>query len=672
MRPDQVDLLTTLSAPSLSPDGNWAVVSATRPDFNSDEYVGQLWRVPTDGSPRRRITRGHRDTAPRVSPDGSVIAFLRATPGNPPQLAVVEAAGGEPQVVTDAKLGVPSFAFSPDSATLAYVTRVPDKGRYGDDDDIPPAKEDPRDFTGNRLQANGTGWFRDRPAQVFTVAVPDLQAEPATKPVGRAKAAAKLAADDAVSPTEGAPQNPLVPTPHRVTDDHTDWSGITFTPDGTALLAIAARHDGREDDLANDIWRLPLDGGEPQRLTGEGELALAISGFEVVGEQVFFTAGDLGESRRDFVGNHAGVWVVDLGGATQPQRLSDLTVTSTLVARDGGVLFADTWRGTARLQHVDAEGTLTQLSDGELVVGQPDSAGGVVVATVTSPRSMGEVAVLRDGALQVLTDFSAGLASETTIVEPVEVTATSADGYPVHGWVITPAGEGPHPVLLNIHGGPYAAYDKAFFDEAQVYVEAGYAVVMCNPRGSWGYGTEHGRAIRGDMGNLDAIDVLAFLDHALATLPGLDGERVGIMGGSYGGYLTAWITASDHRWAGAIVERGFLDSWTFIGSSDIGWFFPREYTSYDRAEADRQSPMSYVHQVRTPTLVLHSELDLRCPIHQALQYYTLLRAEGVESELLVFPGENHELSRSGTPWHRRQRFEAILDWWQRHLPVEPA
>ena len=141
------------------------------------------------------------------------------------------------------------------------------------------------------------------------------------------------------------------------------------------------------------------------------------------------------------------------------------------------------------------------------------------------------------------------------------------------------------------------------------------------------------------------------------------------MRGSYGGYLTAWTIAHDHRFAGAIVERGFLDPASFLGASDIGWFFMPAYNGTDRAEQDRQSPTLLADQVTTPTFVVHSELDLRCPLGQALRYYTALKAAGVDTELLVFPGENHELSRSGTPWHRRQRFEAILDWWGRHLPV---
>jgi dipeptidyl aminopeptidase/acylaminoacyl peptidase len=254
-------------------------------------------------------------------------------------------------------------------------------------------------------------------------------------------------------------------------------------------------------------------------------------------------------------------------------------------------------------------------------------------------------------------------------VLPREMTVEGRDGYPVHGWVAKPAGEGPFPVILQIHGGPYASYGIHLFDETQVLVDAGYAVVYCNPRGSAGYGRAHGRSIRGRMGTVDLTDVLDFLDGAVASDPALEGTRVGIMGGSYGGYLTAWTIAHDHRFAGAIVERGFLEPTSFQGTSDIGSFFGDEYVGTDPGAVVRQSPMAVVGEVTTPTLVIHSELDYRCPLEQATRYYTALKRQGTEAELLVFPGENHELTRSGQPRHRVERFDAVLDWWRRHLPV---
>ncbi len=640
MRADQLESLNSLSRPAVHPDGTVAVVSVSHPSFAVDDYVGQLWRVPLDGSPARRLTRGYHDSAPRFSPDGRLLAFLRRTPETRAQLFVAPAAGGEAVQVTDAKLGVASFAFSDDSARIAFIARVPEEGRYGTVDDIDAAHEPPRAFGEYRTRHNGLGWFRDRPSQVFVVDVPDPAAEPQFEP--RGQGAANCVEDAAI-----------VPEATRLTHDTFDWSSPMFDADG-AVIASANRN---EATLGDELWR--LTGGEPECLTG----GLAVSALTACrsGERLYFAAGAIGAG-TDFVGHHDTVWLLD----DAPRQLVDVTVTGEFAPLPGGrVVVPDVYRGTQRAVIVGPDDV--EIVEGDWDVAAVDTAGDVIVATVTSARSTGEVAVLRDGSWQLLTNFSAALSSAPV---PEEVVATAPDGYPVHGWVVKPTGDGPHPVLLMIHGGPYSAYSRGFFDEAQVAVEAGYAVVRCNPRGSWGYGTEHGRAIKGDLGNLDMADVLAFLDHCLATDPALDSGRLGIMGGSYGGYLTAWIIAHDHRFAGAIVERGFLDVWSFIGSSDIGWFFPQEYTSYDRAEADRQSPMTYAHRVTTPTLIIHSEQDLRCPIHQGLQYHALLKQGGCEAEMLVFPGENHELTRSGTPWHRRQRFEAVMAFWAKHLPAD--
>jgi dipeptidyl aminopeptidase/acylaminoacyl peptidase len=224
-----------------------------------------------------------------------------------------------------------------------------------------------------------------------------------------------------------------------------------------------------------------------------------------------------------------------------------------------------------------------------------------------------------------------------------------------------------------IHGGPYAQYTVGLFDEVQTLAEAGYAVVYGNPRGAAGYGSAHGKAIHRAFGTVDTDDVLALLD-AATTDPALDAERVGVMGGSYGGYLTAWLTTRTDRFEAAIVERGFLDPVSFTGSSDIGWFFGLEYLGDGDSDAEKaavaaQSPMAHVAKVTTPTLVIHSEQDWRCPVEQGQRWFVELKRRGVEAELLLFPGEGHELTRSGRPQHRLVRFEHVLDWWARHLPL---
>ena len=398
--------------------------------------------------------------------------------------------------------------------------------------------------------------------------------------------------------------------------------------------------------------------------------------------RLLVSAGDLGTDGQDFVGRPGqllvsetpvGEGTVGLRSLTDEDTDVEVSGAADLVVADGHVLVRELHRGSVRLLAIDPDGGEAQvLLDGPLVVTGQAAAGGTVVVSASTPDRAGDLAVVRDGEAAFLTEVSAGLRDHG--LRPVtDVVAPSGDGHEVHGWVLLPDpavhGEGPYPVLLTIHGGPYTQYDWALFDESQVYAGAGYAVVKCNPRGSSGYGAEHGRQIRHAMGGVDASDVLAFLDHVLAdgSLP-LDTERVGVMGGSYGGYMTALLTTRTDRFRAAIVERGYLDGTSFVGSSDIGWFFPGEY--HGDAEAMRQqSPMAHVDEVTTPTLVIHSEEDWRCPVEQGQRWFAALRANGVPTELLLFPGEGHELSRSGRPRHRRQRFEHILRWWGEHLPV---
>ena len=235
-----------------------------------------------------------------------------------------------------------------------------------------------------------------------------------------------------------------------------------------------------------------------------------------------------------------------------------------------------------------------------------------------------------------------------------------------------PDGDESVPLLLNIHGGPASQYGTGFLDEFQVYAEAGYGVLACNPRGSSGRGNDFLQAVTRDgWGVVDLADVTAVVDAALERFPRLDADRMGIMGGSYGGFLTAWVTARDHRYKSAVVERALLSWPSFFGTSDIGWEFPKMYTGYDMPDSPGElwpmSPLSRAKDIVAPTLIVHSEGDYRCPIEQAEQLFTTLLRAGTTSEFLRFPGESHELSRSGSPLHRKERFEAILEWHDRHL-----
>ncbi len=656
MRPVDIEALISVGRPTLSSDGGFAVFATSRPDLAADRGVGQLWRVELpDGRPRR-LTRGVADRSPRLSPDDSTIAFLRADDRGRAQVFVVAATGGEPVQVTDQAGGVTDLAWSPDGGRLAFAARVPEPGRYGTVEGRDAAAEPPRRITGIRWHANGLGYL-DRPTHLFVVDAPSTEAEPFYAP----------------APALDKPEKRVVAAePLRLTEGETSWNGVVWTQDGVELLSVPDVIETDRRDLRDRLVAVSVeDGAEREVLGREADLSIAEVATAPDGT-VFVLANDVGAEGVDFVAPGVALFALEPAG---PRRLTDpetmdLGEGGSHISFDGDdAIVQDRTRGRLRLLRVTRRGDVVELLGGDLEATGHAAANGRVVASVASPESFGELVVVDAVAgMRAVTDFGAA-ARERGVVIPVEHEITGRDGYPVQGWVAVPEGEGPFPVILQIHGGPYASYGVHLFDETQVLVDAGYAVVYSNPRGSAGYGREHGRSIRQRMGTLDYFDVMDFFDGVVSADPRLDGDRVGVMGGSYGGYMTAWVIAHDHRFAGAIVERGFLDPTAFPGSSDIGSFFGQEYVGTDPEQIAAQSPMAVVDRVTTPTLVLHSELDFRCPLEQATRYYAALKQQGTEAEMLVFPGEDHELTRGGRPQHRVQRFDAVLDWWRRYLPT---
>jgi len=663
MLPDDVFLLRTPGAPVLLPDGSAAVVAVSRPDAEADEYRGGLWLVPLDGGTPRPLTRGHHDSDPDVSPDGRWVVFVRGGGGGKPQLHVVEATGGEPFRVTDQPLGAAQPRFSPDGRRVAYVARVPEEGRYVADGD--PGAERPRHITQLRNRADGVGFVRDRARQLFVLELPEER-------------------------------DTSVPVPRSValTSGDEDVDAPRWFPDGGAVAAVLRRHATREEDLRRDAVAVVVpqdlasaDGHAPVVPLTDADTGSDVAVAQVLpgDDRVWLLAEDVGASGRDFVAALTGLFEVPLTPLGTPagpaRRVTDADEVDldpgVLVAAEGGVLVAPLRSGAVHLVHVAPDGSSRDLVGGDVVVSGAHAASGVVVAVRATATTAGDVVVAGEDPLEprVLTDWSAPLRATGRVRVPERLVAHAPDGYRVEGWLATPDPQrfaGPHPTVLLIHGGPFAQYTHALFDEVQTLVEAGYAVVHGNPRGSSGRGRAHGRAIRRAFGTVDADDVLALLDAALAD-DRLDASRTGVMGGSYGGYLTAWLTTRTQRFAAAVVERGFLDPVSFTGSSDIGWFFGLEYLGDPDTEAElvaSQSPMAHVGAVRTPTLVVHSEQDWRCPVEQGYRWFVELRRRGVPSELLLFPGEGHELTRSGRPSHRVVRFEHVLDWWRRMLPVE--
>jgi dipeptidyl aminopeptidase/acylaminoacyl peptidase len=657
MKPADLALLRTPGVPTVSPDGRRAAVAVTRLDLDADEYRSQLWLLDTTGeAPPRPLTYGPRDSAPRWSPDGRWLAFLRVAatdspgPASKPQLYLLPTDGGEPRRLTEHPLGAGMAVWSPDSGRIAYAARVPDAGRYGTVDGVTPEKEAPRRITTLRFREDNIGFILDRRPHLFVL-------DPF--------------ADE--------------PAPVQVTDGDYDDRAVSWSPDGSRLAFVSARHAHRDTTLYADLFTCTPDGGDLRQVTPT-TLGAGAAAFTPDGGTLVFVAERLGADGRDFVGFGGAVWAVPADGSAPPRALTDPATVEIVDPGTGPVLVTDE-RGTAALVQAEKRGTAEvvrvpvlgpggepagpgvpePLVTGPRQVTGHDAAAGVLVAVAADPTSVGEVLAVRDGEERRLSSFGAELVERGEIRPLVELTTTAPDGYPVHGWLVRPDGPGPHPVLLNIHGGPYRQYGWGLFDEAQVYVGAGYAVVMGNPRGSAGYGEAHGRAIKHAMGTVDADDLLALLDVALAE-PDLDADRVGVMGGSYGGYMTTWLAArAGHRFKAAIPERAVTAWDSFTGSSDIGHFFTEAYAGTDPDAMAAQSPLTHAGKIDIPTLIIHSEHDWRCPVEQAQRLFVALKTRGVPTELLLFPAEGHEMSRSGLPSHRLARFDAILDWWSRHL-----
>ena len=635
MKPSDIAAFRIPGVPTISPDGAHVVVALTRPDLDQNEYASQLWLVPTDGSaPARPLTHGRKDSAPAYSPDGRWLAFLRAAEGGKPQLHVMPTDGGESRPVTDQPLGAGAPVWSPDSTAIAFVARIPEQGRYGTEEKVSAEKEAPRRIVELQYRLDNLGFLGDRRQHVFVV---DPFAEE--------------------------------PEPKQLTDGDFDDVEVTWSPDGQWLAFVSRRHQERDADMRSDLFVMTPTGEQLRQVTAT-TLDLSRPVFSADGTTFYAHGEDLGAHGIEFVGAQVGLYAIPVDGSSAPRRLTDAETynagdgTGATVLTADGILFGSENRGAVELLQVPFDGgTPTSLLGGARQVRGYAAANGVVAATVADPNNVGEVVVRRDGVERVVTDFAKDLPA---VLPMQELTATAPDGYPVHGWLVRPEGEGPHPVLLMIHGGPFAQYGWTLFDEAQVYAGAGYAVVYGNPRGSSGYGAAHGRFIQGDVGERSAADLQALLDHAL-TQPGLDSDRVGVLGGSHGGFMTSWLVGHTDRFSAAISERAVNAIDSFTGSSDIGWVFADQLYGSDPEVQRAQSPLTYAEKITTPLLVIHSEHDWRCPIEQGQRMFVSLKRRGAEVELLLFPGEGHEMSRSGLPSHRIARFEAILDWWGRYL-----
>ncbi len=478
----------------------------------------------------------------------------------------------------------------------------------------------------------------------------------------------------------------------QITDGDFDTESFAVSPDGHMIAFISNRTPEPDLHLEQvDLWTVSVTGGEPRLIpTPVGEIGypsfspdgafIAYTGVEGIGawgrnERLYIVPTEGDTPRVDLTGEYdvnVSAWTLDdVVGARQ--------MPPTWSPNGKRIYFQTAHHGNTELRSVKSDG-----SDMRIELAGPGAVGPysfdarhAQVAHRLSDRSgPGQVWTrnLRTGASRKLTRLNEQWMARIQLGSVEDVWFTSADGEAeVQGWILHPPGFDPskrYPSVLEIHGGPHLQYGNTFVHEFEVFAANGYVVFYCNPRGSQGYGQRHARAIENDWGGCDYDDVMQWAE-IVAERPYIDPKRMGVTGGSYGGFMTNWIIGHTNRFAAAVTQRSVSNLISMYGSSDLNWAFQREFGDKppweDVDNYWRQSPMAYIGNATTPTLVIHSERDFRCDIEQGEQVYVALKRLGVDTEFVRFPEESHGLSRGGRTDRRIARLGHMLRWFDRYL-----
>ena len=626
-------------------------------DLEARRNRGQVVVADLEGRPLQELEAASaRDHSPEWSPNGDRVAFL-GRKGARDQLFVAELASGRSRCLTELPDGVLAARWSPDGEWIAVLARtLSDPQAVVEDprpvEDEEQARRPPVARVVRRLdhKRDGSGFVDGRHAHLFLV------------------------------PASGG-------EPRQLTAGAWSVEGFDWAPDGRRMVVAG---DAEPDADLRRTRRLYLVEVSPG---GAGPGLREVCGGLMLSSPVWSPRGDL----IAFVapldedgGRHERIWVVPAAGGAPRCLTAELDRAaggsppftdmraghgSRLLWSEGGdrVVFLATGPGTAEVCSVDLDGRWrVELPAPRRVVYDFDLRGELIAACVADPASPGEVVLARDGTERRLTDANPWLRGRYLAL-PERHLFTARDGLQIEGWLLRPPGFDPgrrYPLVMQIHGGPHGQYGWTFFHEFQVLAGMGFLVFYVNPRGSDGYGEAFKRAVVRDWGGADYEDLMTALDQLIERTGFVDTSRLGVTGGSYGGFMTNWIVGHTDRFAAAVAMRSLSNLVSDYGQDDIVLWNAVEMGPPPWPDADelwRRSPLRYAREIRTPLLLLHGEQDLRCPISQAEELFAALRLLGREVELVRFPGESHELSRSGRPDRRVERLRRLMGWFQRHL-----
>lgn len=652
----------TITAAQISPDGKNVVFTVQRVDEESEKKYTNLWIVSTNGGEPRQFSFGdHVDSNPKWSPDGRQIAFLsNREHEKQPQIYTIPFQGGEACRLSNLKGEFGAFEWSPDGAKFICQFRKKDQEALEREED--EAKKElgvvSRQVTRVFYKLDGRGYL---PKERWHLWVLDAET------------------GEGEQLTEGDVFDELEPA----------WS-----PDGEKIVFRSNRADDPDlEPNAVDLFILPATGGEAQKIEAPfGPKRLPV--FSPNGKWVAY----LGYEGRGQWWKNTSLWVVPVDGSEEAKNLTgqfDFTIENTTIndlpghlpmspptwSKDGQRLFFQVaHHGNTTLQSINLAGDAESLEpllsgDGNLggfTFNDAQTKIAYLFATMTELADVWVYDIHAEDA-QSLTDINKEILEKIDLGAVEEVWFSGADDNELQGWIIYPPDfdeTKQYPSILEIHGGPRAQYGNFFMHEFYYLAAQGYVVYFCNPRGGRGYGEEHAKAIWNNWGTADYEDLMAWTDF-MENKPYINSEKMAVTGGSYGGYMTVWIIGHTKRFKAAVAQRCVSNLLSMYGSSDMNWVFQEEFGEKPPWESFenywRQSPIRYIGEAVTPTLVIHSENDLRCPIEQGEQVFVSLKKLGVATEMIRFPDEPHGLSRGGRTDRRIERLAHMVRWFDQYL-----